>query len=108
MRQRPVLCTCPYVCVCVCGYYYHWGSCRADMKRVETGEGGPVTRVWGVLFYSVALRKDPSIPGSARARSFVPSSVPLGTVACGDLPRGPLRAFLSALHSHQGGLDGGI
>ena len=34
------------------------------------------------------------MPGSARARSFVPSSVPLGTVDCRDLPRRPLRAFL--------------
>ena len=53
-----------------------------------------MTRVWGVLFCRVAFRMDPSMPGSARARSFVPSSVPLGTVDCRDLPRRPLRAFL--------------
>ena len=53
-----------------------------------------MTRVWGVLFYNVADRKDPSMPGSTRARSFVPSSVPLGTVDCRGLPSGPLRAFL--------------
>ena len=64
----------------------------------ETGRngsaGGPMTRVWGELFCSLAARIDPSTPGGAWARSFVPSSVPLGTVDCRDLPRRPLRAFL--------------
>ena len=53
-----------------------------------------MTRVWGELFCSLALRKDPSILGSMRVHSLVPSSVPLGTADCGDLPRRPLRAFL--------------
>ena len=47
------------------------------------------------------------MPGSTRARSFVPSSVPLGTVDCRDLPAEASQGVF-VLYSHQGGLDGGI